>query len=592
MTDESPRSDHIDAFAILAHGTGSVDDAQARRAFGLEPGCEDGLLAQAVVRHVARGALPLLREPGSSSAPPRPNDEPVVAPRASYILRMPSTAASSGLSVQSLDDVRTLILIIRAGGLFQRRAAVSRIGALLLADAVATSEVRKRAIDTLTEQRHLDLGYEASQALAALPGSDGRAARGDQRSRHELAARVEARVLSFWEGEESLEPIGQLSAEQRAQLLARARELSDVLMRHVAALVEDESGGLGVDAERRMLVSSLEHAGDPRLVPALRSLLLAQDAAVFEPCVRALARIEDARVPALLRDAYERASRSQERLLLAAALGGHGDARGVSYARNVLVERDASQLVPALEALAELGGSDDVQPILELLEHENPAVARAAVEALGRIGDGRALAPLAELRGRVQRSALRADIEEAESAIAARTELLGEDPPSKQASSAALDTRRMLARVRTRDPALVRARARLYNGFAYLWLLFGAVQRAVARFEAAAALRPGWLAPVLALALLYARLHQNASALSAFRRALDIDRAELEADSGAVTAMATTFLRRAEAMEREGRHDIARGLIEEALSYDLRRARPEVRLGLTERREAHRMRER
>jgi tetratricopeptide (TPR) repeat protein len=233
-----------------------------------------------------------------------------------------------------------------------------------------------------------------------------------------------------------------------------------------------------------------------------------------------------------------------------------------------------------------------VQPILELLEHENPAVARAAVEALGRIADGRALAPLAELRGRVQRSALRAEIEEAESAIAARTELLGEDPPSKQASTVALDTRRMLARVRTRDPAIVRARARLYNGFAYLWLLFGAVQRAVARFEAAAALRPGWLAPVLALALLHARLHQHASALAAFRRALDIDRAELEADSSAVTAMATTFLRRAEAMEREGRLDIARSLIEEALSYDLRRARPEVRLGLTERREAHRMRER
>jgi tetratricopeptide (TPR) repeat protein len=591
MTDDSPRNDNIDAFAILAHGTGAVDDAQARRAFGLEPGCEDGLLARAVVRHVARGALPLLREPGSSSAPPRATDEPVVAPRASYILRLPSTGASTGLSVQSLDDVRTLILIIRAGGLFQRRAAVSRIGALLLADAVASSEVRKRAIDTLTEQRHLDLGYEASQALAALPGSDGRAARADQRSRHELAARVEARVLSFWEGEESQEPIGQLSAEQRAQLLARARELSDVLIRHVAALVED-SGGLGTDTERRMLVSSLEHAGDPRLVPALRSLLLAQDAAVFEPCVRALARIEDARVPGLLRDAFDRASRSQERLLLAAALGRHGDTRGVSYARNVLVERDASQLVPALEALAELGGSDDVQPILELLEHENPAVARASVAALGRVADGRALAPLAELRGRVQRSALRADIEEAESAIAARTELLGEDPPSKQASSAALDTRRMLARVRTRDPAIVRARARLYNGFAYIWLLFGAVQRAVARFEAAAALRPGWLAPVLALALLYARLQQNASALSAFRRALDIDRAELEADSGAVTALATTFLRRAEAMEREGRLDIARGLIEEALSYDLRRARPEVRLGLTERREAHRMRER
>jgi hypothetical protein len=59
-----------------------------------------------------------------------------------------------------------------------------------------------------------------------------------------------------------------------------------------------------------------------------------------------------------------------------------------------------------------------------------------------------------------------------------------------------------------------------------------------------------------------------------------------------VTALAKAFLRRAEAMERAGRLDIARGLIEEVLSYDLRRANGEVRLALGERREVHRMRER
>jgi hypothetical protein len=246
MTEDAPRSDNIDAFAILAHGTGSIDDAQARRAFGLEPGCEDGLFAQAVVRHVARGALPLLREPGSSSAPPRTAEDAVVAPRASYILRMPSSTASSGLSVQTLDDVRTLILIIRAGNLFQRRAAVSRIGVLLLSDAGVASDLRKRALDMLTQQRHFDLGYEASKVLAALPGGEGRAARSDWRARNELAARVDARVLSFWEGEASHEPIAQLSAEERAQLLTRARELSDLSIRHVAALIED-TGGLCSD---------------------------------------------------------------------------------------------------------------------------------------------------------------------------------------------------------------------------------------------------------------------------------------------------------------------------------------------------------
>jgi hypothetical protein len=52
-----------------------------------------------------------------------------------------------------------------------------------------------------------------------------------------------------------------------------------------------------------------------------------------------------------------------------------------------------------------------------------------------------------------------------------------------------------------------------------------------------------------------------------------------------------TFLRRTEAVEREGRLDIARGLVEEALSYDLRKASPQARLALSERREAYRVRE-
>jgi hypothetical protein len=51
--------------------------------------------------------------------------------------------------------------------------------------------------------------------------------------------------------------------------------------------------------------------------------------------------------------------------------------------------------------------------------------------------------------------------------------------------------------------------------------------------------------------------------------------------------LAMTYLRRAEAVEREGRLLIARGLVEEALSYDLRRASAEARLALGERHEAH-----
>jgi tetratricopeptide (TPR) repeat protein len=100
------------------------------------------------------------------------------------------------------------------------------------------------------------------------------------------------------------------------------------------------------------------------------------------------------------------------------------------------------------------------------------------------------------------------------------------------------------------------------------------------------------MAPVLALALLYARLGQIPQALAAFRRAVDIDRYELESDGHAITALAQTYLRRAEAMEREGRVDIARSLVEEVLGYDLRKAMPEVRFALQERLELQIARER
>jgi tetratricopeptide (TPR) repeat protein len=143
-----------------------------------------------------------------------------------------------------------------------------------------------------------------------------------------------------------------------------------------------------------------------------------------------------------------------------------------------------------------------------------------------------------------------------------------------------------------RDPALLRLRARLFFGVAVVCSFCGAPRRANSLFEAASALLPGWLSPVRSLALLHARRRDVAASLAAFRRALDIDRAELEADGHALSVMATTFLRRAEAVERAGHVDIARGLVDEALSYDLRRAAAEVRMALSERRETHLAQER
>jgi tetratricopeptide (TPR) repeat protein len=129
----------------------------------------------------------------------------------------------------------------------------------------------------------------------------------------------------------------------------------------------------------------------------------------------------------------------------------------------------------------------------------------------------------------------------------------------------------------------VRARAQVSLLLGELWLTLGATQRGIARLEAAAALLPDWALPVVKLAMLHARRKESALALASFRRALGIDRKAVEDHAGAARMLAHAFLRRAEAMQREGRVDIARGLLEEALSLDLRRAPSDLRFALEQR---------
>ena len=596
MTDASGQdrpAPSIDALSILAYGSAGLDQTRARAALGLSPSSTDEQFARALVERAAEATLPALHAT-VSSVPPRQTRESSRPPRASLPPRVAAIQGPLGVnsrSLHELDNLHTLLLIARAAGLFMRRAAVARIGELLLGVEIMAAEQRRQTIETLRSLGHAELAYDVGGVLASLPGGEGRAARAEQRTRLDLAARVQLRVVAFWEGEDHAEPFSALSAEERAMLLPHARALSDVSIHHLSALLEDSAAHIA-EPELRVLLTLLEHAGDARLLPALRSVLYQQPTALYEPCVRALASIDDARVPGLLGDAYERATRTTQRLLLAAALGRFGDGRGLGYARSVLREQDPVHLVAAVDVLSEVGGKDDVQRIIDLLDHPDPRVLHSAIRGLGRIGDSRALLPLAELRSRVERSSKRADIEDAESAILARAELLGEPLPTADALYMSRDTRRMVAIARARDPALLRLRARVYFGVAVVLALCGSRRRASSLFEAASALLPGWLAPVRSLALLHARRKDVAAALSAFRRALDIDRAALEADVHAVSVMATTFLRRAEAVERAGQLDIARGLIEEALSYDLRRAGAEVRMALSERRETHLAQER
>jgi len=119
----------------------------------------------------------------------------------------------------------------------------------------------------------------------------------------------------------------------------------------------------------------------------------------------------------------------------------------------------------------------------------------------------------------------------------------------------------------------------------HLWELAGSFTRSIARYEASTSLRPGWVPPLISVAMTYARREQYAQALGAFRRALDIDRSSIEDHPTRVGMLARAFFRRADMVEREGRLDIACGLLDEVLAVDLRRAPSGLRFAIYQRRE-------
>src|SRR6185369_12290924 len=115
--------------------------------------------------------------------------------------------------------------------------------------------------------------------------------------------------------------------------------------------------------------------------------------------------------------------------------------------------------------------------VLELLAHSQAAHVQAAVRTLGRIGDNRALSALAEMQRSAKSAALRAEVEDAFAAIAARMELLGEEAPAVT-TPRAFDTAKRAALVKRKDPAIVRLRARWSLWLGHMWLALGAGQRA------------------------------------------------------------------------------------------------------------------
>ncbi len=580
MSDESRENDAL--AIVLAAGLGGGLEP-ARRLMGLPDDAPDDDVARTLVRAVTERALMRVRVHESQRGDPREArlPEPVGGADVSFLGRL----GSKGRTVAEIDDLSTLIAVLRAGTLAQRRAAVRRVLERIEQGRGFSSDQLKRAIDALTSSRDVEIAYEIGLARRALSDAIGRSEIDDEdaiRAReHDVATAVEA----YWDGERTEDPIAELAGDDRAHLLLRLRELPDGVASHVACVIEGADGSASREF-RFELLSSVVYAGDPRLLPALRVVLEGDVPELAPNAARALGRIEDPRARAALLAAYERSVIDRERAVIAGALGNTGDQRGLSYVRKVLNSDDSAVVLAALEALESLGSAEDFDRVARFLEREDVLIATQAVRTLGRVADARALSALAKLREKTAVSALQAEIEDAVSSIRQRMELRGEE------TGTTLSSRRFASvPAPPKDAAPIATRFSSMKDYlvGQLWLAFGAIERAVGRFESAARKRRGWAAPLVHLAMAHLRREEHAQALAAFRRAIEAERGWVERDGRVARAIARCFLRRAEEMQRDGRVEIARGLLEEVLALDLRRAPSALQFEIRRRHEALRL---
>ncbi len=563
---------------FLREGIASTEFGDPREELACGPDADDREVARELVRTAASYDI---EEIGTVALHPEATRHPSVRPvpegaaDPSFLGRLSATGAGD-MSVDQIDNIPTVLAVLRAGSRNQRRAALERLGERLNDRREVSNEALRTATQTIAELRDVELGYELARLRAELSGAAGRKARSEGERWKRLAAETQDAVRSFWDGQLDVEPIHVLPGDERALLLMRTPELPAMVLHHLNAIIEGNDGS--VPRESRVgLLASLRYATDRRLVPSLVAVIESERGDLLAEAARVLGGIDDPRAHPALVERFERSVVAEERIALAGALGMHGDCRGLPEVRSLLQEEQPSFILHALEAMESVGSSENSELVVRFLDHPDIGIATQAVRTLGRIGDGRVLDELGERYNSTSVPALRAATEDALSAIAARMELRGEEVVEIDWSEVG---NKPEPRKGSRDslPAIVFGWRDYFMG--RMWLLLGRISWAVARFESAARRRAGWVVPLIGIGMAFARREQYALALPAFRRAIELDRPRIERNPILVRAMAKSFLHRAEQVEREGRDDIARGLVGEALTLDLRRAPGTVRFEL------------
>jgi len=536
--------------ARLEEGTGPGDSAIARE-LALETTSEDALALAVMVRVDAPRAFE-----GAAWSPPLPVPSETKSD-ASFLGQLDTTTSGARIGIDSLDDVPTLIGVLRGGSLRQRRASIRRLGELA---PTLVERDRVEADQALSAMREEGLSLELARARAALSSTDLTELRAEELLATEALEALTQQVARYYEQEGEQEPLSLLDAESLARIGTHFRGASEGLVAHVSAILE---GALIVPDESRLaLISAMRISGDPRLVAVLGVLLDSPSRELALESARALGTIDSHGAHVLLRDAYRARTTPADRAVLAGALALHGDVSARAELRDTMRADDPKARLAAVQAIGSIATSDDFDPLASLLGTGTLGLDRALIRSLGKLGDARALRLLREFRASERGRVLQAEMDDAMQSIRAQMELRGErDAPQVRVAPII---------VRSESSRWGRFRCQMHVFVADLWRRAGFPVRALRRLNLAIEMARDVAEPWILKGMILEARQSDAEALGIWRRAIEIDRDVVQ--RRAIRAVARTFLRRAEATREEGRRDVARGLLDEVLALDLSRA--------------------
>ena len=208
-----PRVEALERY--LREGIARSEETDPRRELGLSSETVDREVARSLVQTISACDLAevVAIRPRVDATGAVPVDEDSILQADSSFLGMLGTSGAAGLSVNRIDDVPTIIAVLRAGSRRQRRAALARLQERLADRKSLGGETVRSAIQTITELRDVELGHELAHARAALPGSEGRRARNEVDAWNRLAERTENRIRRFWDGQLHSEPLQHLPGD-------------------------------------------------------------------------------------------------------------------------------------------------------------------------------------------------------------------------------------------------------------------------------------------------------------------------------------------------------------------------------------------